>query len=266
MKKIYTVRNVFQQQTHLWDKHTIAEEVAACSRRNIRVTFLKYLPKDEPILEAGCGLGAWVIYLSEKGYDIAGIDNNEAVIEQLKAWNPSLKVMYGDIRKLPYDDNSLGAYISLGVVEHFEEGCGEAMKEAYRVLRPGGLVFLTVPMNNIFRKAFAHHIRSLYLFWSRLRNNPAFFAEYRYSRRETEELLKKYGFDPVFSTWDDFDRADMSLGLWADFPPLQSPKLYRLNLPGRLAAVVLNSTSRWTSAAGVFCLARKRREESNEFS
>ena len=258
MKKIYTVRNVFQQQTHLWDKHTIAEEVAACYQRNIRETFLKYLPKNEPILEAGCGLGAWVIFLSERGYDIAGIDNNEAVIKELKVWKPSLKVQYGDIRKLPYDDNTLGAYISLGVVEHFEDGCDEAMKEAYRILKPGGLVFLTIPMNNIFRKVFAHPVRALYLAWQKQNNNPSFFAEYRYSRKETEDLLRKYGFEPVFSTWDDFDKSDMSLGLWADFPPLHSRKLYQLNLLGRMAAVLLNSWSRWTAAAGVFCLAKKR--------
>jgi SAM-dependent methyltransferase len=257
VKKIYTVRNVYQQQAHLWDKHTVAEEVAACSQRNIRDTFLKYLPKNEPILEAGCGLGAWVVFLSKKGYDIAGIDNNKTVIDQLKAWDPSLKVSHGDIRKLPYAGNALGAYISLGVVEHFEEGCDEAMKEAYRVLKPGGLVFLTIPANNIFRKLVAHPVRALYLFWQKQKNNPAFFAEYRYSRKETEELLKKYGFEPVFSTWDDFDRSDMSLGLWADFPPLHSRQLYRLTFPGRIAARVLNFISRWTSAAGVFCLARK---------
>ena len=134
------------------------------------------------------------------------------MIKELKTWKPSLKVQYGDIRKLPYDDNALGAYISLGVVEHFEDGCDEAMKEAYRVLKPDGLVFLTVPLNNIFRKVFAHPVRALYLLRQRLRNNPPFFAEYRYSRRETEDLLRKYGFEPIFSTWDDFDKVDMSLG------------------------------------------------------
>ena len=52
--------------------------------------------------------------------------------------------------------SSLGAYISLGVMEHFEDGCAAAMAEAFRVLKPGGLMFFTVPLENPFRKLFAH--------------------------------------------------------------------------------------------------------------
>ncbi|MBI5049153.1 MAG: class I SAM-dependent methyltransferase [Deltaproteobacteria bacterium] len=257
MKKIYTFRNTAQQQEHLWDRHTVTEEVAACSQRNIMDTFLKYLPKNEPILEAGCGLGAWVIFLSEKGYDIAGIDNNKAVIDKLKAWNPSLKVQYGDIRRLPYYDNALGAYISLGVVEHFEEGCEDALKEAYRVLKPGGTIFFTVPMENIFRKIISHPLRAIYLYWRRLKGDSIHFAEYRYNRQEAENLLKKYGFEIVLSDWDDFADKRKSLGIWADFPQLHDKRLYKLNIIGRTMAIVMNSLSRWTATAGVFCLAKK---------
>ena len=152
MKKIYTIRDAAQQQDHLWDNHVIADEVAACSERNIVDYFLQYLPKDEPILEAGCGLGAWVIYLGQKGYQIAGIDNNQKVIGSLKQWDPALNVISGDIEHLPYDNGSLGAYISLGVVEHFEKGPRIPLQEAFRVLQPGGVLILTVPANNLFRR------------------------------------------------------------------------------------------------------------------
>ena len=120
---------------------------------------MEYLPKGEPILEAGCGLGAWVVYLGDRGYDIAGIDNDAQVIGRLKEWRPSLNVSAGDIRGLPYETGSLGAVISLGVMEHFEEGCDEAMRETWRVLRPAGLLFFTVPLNNLFRKLVAHPMR-----------------------------------------------------------------------------------------------------------
>jgi SAM-dependent methyltransferase len=148
VKKIYTIRNPEEQREHLWSARRIEEEVDVCSRRAITRYFLDHLPKDAPILEAGCGLGAWVVYLTDRGYDIAGIDNDGKVIDRIREWRPSLKVLHGDIRKLPYEDGSLGAVLSLGVMEHFEEGCGDALKETYRVLRPGGLLFFTVPMNN----------------------------------------------------------------------------------------------------------------------
>jgi SAM-dependent methyltransferase len=257
MKKIYTIRNTEEQQRHLWDRHSVAEEAAACSQRSIVSAFMEHLPKNERIVEAGCGLGAWVIFLSEQGYRIEGIDNNREVIEELKAWNPDLSVREGDIRRLPYRDETLGAYISLGVVEHFEEGCDAALHEAYRVLKPGGLIFLTVPLVNTFRRFIAHPLRSFYLTLRALKGHPRYFAENRYTRREAEQLLTRNRFDLMYSTWDDFKEKEMSLGLWADFPQLHSGRLYRLNPAGRIAARIMNSVSWWTDAAGVFCLGKK---------
>ena len=259
MKKIFTIRNLDQQQAYMWIASRVEDEVSACDLRHIRKLFLQHLPKGEKILEAGCGLGAWVVYLGERDYNIEGIDHDGRVIERLKAWRPSLPVHQGDITHLPYPDESLGAYISLGVMEHFEEGCSEAMAEAHRVLRPGGLMFFTVPMENIFRKIIAHPLRFLYLGWRRNRGDEIHFAEYRYTRREVEDLLRKHGFEPVLTDWDDFEPGNMSLGLWADFPQLHGSSSYRLNGPGRICATLLNSISRWTAAAGIFCLARKQK-------
>ena len=257
VKKIYTIRNPEEQREHMWSTRRIEEEVEACPRRAIARYFLDHLPKDAPILEAGCGLGAWVIYLSERGYDISGIDNDGKVIARLREWRPTLKVSHGDIRQLPYEDGSLEAVISLGVMEHFEGGCGDALKETYRVLRTGGLLFFTVPMNNIFRRVFAHPLRSLYLQWRKNRGDTIHFAEYRFSRGEVETLLHTNGFEPMITAWDDFTEKTMSLGIWADFPPLQGKGAYCMNHAGKFVSFVMNSISRWSACAGIFCLARK---------
>ncbi len=257
MKKIYTIRNPEAQRDHMWSARRIEEEVAACPRRSSERLFLAYLPKDASILEAGCGLGAWVVYLGDRGYDIAGIDHDETVVDRLKGWRPSLKVTRGDIRELPHEESSLGAVLSLGVMEHFEEGCGGAMREAHRVLQPGGLLFFTVPMDNLFRRVFAHPMRSLYLKWRESRGDTIHFAEYRFSRNEVATLLREHGFEPMITTWDDFTEKTMSLGIWADFPPLQGNGLYELNFPGKAAALAMNSISRWIACSGVLCIARK---------
>ena len=257
MKKIYTIRNPEAQRDHMWSARRIEEEVAACPRRSIERLFFDYLPKDAAILEAGCGLGAWVVYLGDRGYDIAGIDHDETVVDRLKEWRPSLNVSRGDIRKLPYEDGSLGAVISLGVMEHFEEGCGDAMREAHRVLQPGGLLFFTAPLDNLFRRVFAHPVRSLYLKWRESRGASIHFAEYRFSRSEVATLLREHGFEPMITTWDDFTEKTMSLGIWADFPPLQANDPYGLNSLGKAAALAMNSISRWIACSGVLCIARK---------
>jgi len=241
----------------MWSARRIEEEIAACPHRRITRYFLEYLPKGEPILEAGCGLGAWVIFLGDRGFDIAGIDNDEDVIRRLKEWRPSLKVSAGDIRVLPCETGSLGAVISLGVMEHFEEGCDAAMRETHRVLRPGGLLLFTVPFNNVFRKLVAHPLRGLYLGWRRSRGDGIHFAEYRYSPPEVEQMLSRHGFSLLATTWDDFSDKRMSLGIWADFPPLQARRLYEMNAVGKSVALLLNSLSPWIAAAGVLCVARK---------
>ena len=257
MKKIYTIRNIKQQQEHMWSSSRVEDEVSACDLRHIRDLFLQHLPRGEKILEGGCGLGAWVVYLGERGYDIERIDHDGRVIDRLKAWRSSLPVFQGNICRLPYDDSSLGAYISLGVMEHFESGCGEAMVEARRVLKPGGLMFFTVPMENTFRRIIAHPLRQLYLRWRHSKGDEIHFAEYRYNCREVMELLQGNGFEPILTDWDDFVPKEMSLGLWADFPQLHGSAPYRLNGPGKLLALTMNSLSRWLLSGGVFCLARK---------
>lgn len=258
MKKIFTIRDLSQQQTHMWADQNIEDEVRACAERNITPYFFKYLPEDEDILEAGCGLGAWVIFLNDKGYRVAGIDNNREVIERLKLWNPSLNVSYGDIEHLPYEDSSLGAYISLGVIEHFEEGTERPLREAFRVLKPGGVIILTVPYNNIFRRLIAHPLRSLYLMNHRLRGRRVYFAEYRYSDTEVVNMLEKTGFHVIETGVDDFISKSRSLTIWSEFPFLRDlRKPYTLNMIGKIAAYIMNSISKKITASGILVVAKK---------
>ena len=257
MKKIYTIRDVAQQQNHLWNNHMIADEVAACSERNIADHFLRYLPKDEPVLEAGCGLGAWVIYLGQRGYRIAGVDNNRKVINSLKQWDPDLNVIFGDIEHLPYDNNSLGAYISLGVVEHFDEGPEKPLQEAFRVLKPGGVIFLTVPANNLFRQLIAHPLRRLFILYQALHGRHKYFAEYRYSSVEVRDMIVKAGFLVRETGIDDFISKTRSMTLWSEFPFLRGKGPYSLNGIGKSFAWIINSISRKILSAGILVIAQK---------
>ncbi len=50
----------------------------------------------------------------------------------------------GDIHALPFGDNSQEAIICIAVLEHVENPI-KAMQEIYRVLKPGGYCFISVP-------------------------------------------------------------------------------------------------------------------------
>jgi SAM-dependent methyltransferase len=146
----------------MWTARTIDDEVEACELETpARDLFLALIPKGGRVIDGGCGFAKWVIYLKNLGYDIVGIDNNEIAIARLKKYDSSLQVELGDILNIHYPDSSFDAYISMGVVEHFEGGPLPALKEAHRVVKPGGLIFVSVPTVNILRKIIRRPVRIL---------------------------------------------------------------------------------------------------------
>ena len=56
----------------------------------LRQWILKYVPRHGKSVEAGCGLGRYVFYLSQLGLDIEGIDFSEPTILYLNKWKRRL--------------------------------------------------------------------------------------------------------------------------------------------------------------------------------
>jgi SAM-dependent methyltransferase len=184
----------------------IEEKLRKVGDEELLPVFLKYLPKNDRILEAGCGLGQWVIYLRGKGYDIAGIDFAEETVKAVKKYKHDLPVEFCDVKKTRFDDNYFGAYISLGVVEHFLEGPSEALLEAKRILKKGGLLFVSVPVFNSARRCASYFEKACNFMAANKVMRKLFgkkecpkkhFIEYRYSIREFEKILKDSKFSII---------------------------------------------------------------------
>ncbi len=116
----------------------------------LRPWILKYTPRYGKVCEAGCGLGRYNFYLNHFGIDIVGLDFEKKTIDYLNKWKfkkgfGEVSFIEGDVTHLPFEDNSLSGYISLGVVEHFIEGPQKPIREAYRALRAGGIAIITTP-------------------------------------------------------------------------------------------------------------------------
>lgn len=100
------------------------------------------------VLDGGCGTGQWTLALKSAGLNVTGLDISKATIAELKQHFPDMDFQIGDLRALAFPDNSFDGLFSWGAFEHFEEGLGPCLREARRVLRPGGWIFLTVPHHN----------------------------------------------------------------------------------------------------------------------
>lgn len=114
--------------------------------------FLKYLKKNDMIVEAGCGLGSINIKLCALGYKAYGLDFSEDLIKRCKEFVKKEKIcspkmfILGDILDIPLKDNSYDVYISSGVIEHFKaKDQFKIISEAKRILGDGGRVVITVP-------------------------------------------------------------------------------------------------------------------------
>lgn len=84
-----------------------------------------------------------------KGYDeVHGIDIAPGIVKKarrnLKKKGIPLNTKVGDIRKLPYKNNYFDFVYTMGTIEHIPHPF-DAMKEIYRVLKPGGSAVIGVP-------------------------------------------------------------------------------------------------------------------------
>ena len=102
------------------------------------------------VLDLGCGSGRHLVYLAKRGFDVYGIDIAPEGIKIARKWlkkeglKANLKI--GDIyKKLPYQDNFFDAIISTQALHHnIIEKIRKAIREIERILKPGGLIFITM--------------------------------------------------------------------------------------------------------------------------
>lgn len=184
-----------------WDTITMTEIMEIFEYDRVKkqmAIFTRVLPKYEKILEGGCGLAPYLIRLRQLGFQVEGIDYNEAPLQKALSHDPHLPLKVGDVGAIPYPDGYFGGYISLGVIEHFTEGPLRAIREAHRVLKKGGIFVLMVPQNHFFMRLMAP-VRALKRSAAlrKLFKKPAdtHYWEQYFKRRELVSLLEKEGFD-----------------------------------------------------------------------
>ena len=142
-------------------------------------------------MEGGCGCGDKVYSLGNAGFQAFGFDTATQALHRANTLCPSLYLAAADIRSFPLPDGSIDGYWSLGVFEHFQEGMEAQWKEARRVLRLNGFLFLTMPALSPIRRIKAH--LRLYPLLDKI--EPGTFYQYAYSTEEVIRVAAAHGFE-----------------------------------------------------------------------
>jgi len=226
-----------------WRGHSVESEIAMADFYGLRHVLLKFLPRHGTVLEAGCGLGRYVFYLRALGFHAVGCERLPAALVAARRWalreraDGADSFSVADVRQLPFRPGSLSGYVSLGVVEHFPEGPEGALREAWRVLQPGGVALVEVP-NAQALDAYVHRgKRALGDMLGRGRQRREAMHEEPLSPADLGALLEKTGFLPLSSNAVDVLYPAWSLGV----SPSWYPILHRLEQTplGRLGGLAI---------------------------
>jgi 2-polyprenyl-3-methyl-5-hydroxy-6-metoxy-1,4-benzoquinol methylase len=99
-----------------------------------------------PVLDIGCGRGEWLQLLKGHGLAAKGVDSSNTFAEKVRAQGLDVEEADAVYYLTRTADDSVGAVTAFHIVEHLEMNALVALiREAFRVIRPGGVVILETP-------------------------------------------------------------------------------------------------------------------------
>jgi SAM-dependent methyltransferase len=261
--KLYTKKNTDikgLEKGQNWCGESIGENLSFCEFEGCSTVFEKHLSQEGLILDAGCGLGRWVLFFKKRDFKIVGCDINHSALKEARRYDPDLWLVTADIRYLPFKEGIFDSIISLGVIEHLEEGPEKAIKEKRRALKPKGNMFLAVPYNNLFRQVFVNRVISLKTSILRAFGNRMVFTEYRYSKLELTFLLQSSGFE-IQSFYPEMLAPPKHIGSSLDYMHITGilvKQKFEVPWMVRIAALAAKSISPWLISGMVLCVVKKK--------
>ena len=84
--------------------------------------------------------------LRDRARLVVGMDISHAIAQQAAARCPGLRALRADVRALPFADGAFEVVVSLSTLDHFRdpEDLAASLRQLGRIVRPGGLLLLTL--------------------------------------------------------------------------------------------------------------------------
>ena len=157
-------------------------------RAETRTLFMDRL-KGKRILEVGCGPGKDSKAFFDAGLDVAATDNCADFIEIVRERYPEMESKRMDMTKVTFADNTFDGIYGFASFLHLPRPVSTpTLKEFWRVLNPGGLLYLTLISSSMHREYIISD-------WAGVENNPLLFT--CYDEPEFCEMLQDTGFADI---------------------------------------------------------------------
>ncbi len=150
------LRRTPESGTALWEDHWRRFDAIRYDRAALRWDgILDLIDRRVPagrMLEAGCGLGRYLLYVDGHGGNSVGIDFALEPLRRISAHAPAARVAAADLSRLPFAPETFDTILCFGVLEHFEQGATDQLAELAALLRPSGWLIVTVPYANLLKR------------------------------------------------------------------------------------------------------------------
>ncbi len=177
LQKTYLSENPLRRRLYISRANAVFESIAP------------FLASGKRVLDIGCGGGWYLKKIAGAGAQAFGVDISKGYVDEAKKFaGPNAVVLQASALALPFKNGFFDAVLMTEVVEHTPSP-EKAMREAWRVLKPGGIFVVTAPNS-----------------YSVLEQYPKLKAKiakkryehiYEFTPRSFASLAKKHGFEVI---------------------------------------------------------------------
>ncbi|HXX79744.1 MAG TPA: methyltransferase domain-containing protein, partial [Ktedonobacteraceae bacterium] len=139
----------FEHYASGYEAHRLQSGSSQIELARTQELVMRFVPEPPAVIfDVGGGPGVYACWLAKQGYEVHLIDANPLHVElarqasQAQPDAPLTSIEVGDARNLMRSDNSVDVILMFGPLYHLTERVDriKALHEAYRILRPGGLL------------------------------------------------------------------------------------------------------------------------------
>ncbi len=185
-KKFYASEYFERDTIEVW-----SEERIGIFRHNLKL--IEAHKKNGRLLDLGCGMGQFLKFAKDRGWDALGIDISKSAIEYARR-TFGIEIVESSLKDAKFEEKYFDVVTAWNTIDQLCDALFE-LKEIYRVLKDGGLVALRVS-NAGFHILLHSVIKFIGRIWYALAgiDKLPVFHNYMFSPKTAKAMLKEAGF------------------------------------------------------------------------